>query len=73
MKYLLLAACAALIPGLAAAAPAFLPTRDVQVDYTLSGTGQAPQNYQLSYNARYQLARVDSPNGFFVLADLPRG
>lgn len=73
MKYLLLAACAALLPGLAAATPAFLPTRDVQVDYTLSGTGQAPQNYQLSYNAQHQLARVDSPNGFFVLADLPRG
>lgn len=49
MKRLLITALAALTPGLAAAAPAFLPTRDVAVQYTLSAAGQTPQGYQLSY------------------------
>lgn len=73
MKRLLITALAALTPGLAAAAPAFLPTRDVAVQYTLASPGQASQGYQLSYNAAAQLARVDSPSGFYVLANLPAG
>lgn len=71
MKHLALAAVAALTPALAAAAPSFLPARDVQVTYTLSSPAQAAGAYQLSYNAAQQLARVDSPNGYYVLANLP--
>jgi hypothetical protein len=70
MKYLLIAALAAFTPALAAATPAYLPSRDVVVQYTLSGTDQAPASYQLSYDATDQLARVDSPSGFYVLANL---
>lgn len=73
MQRILLTALAALTPALAQAAPAFLPTRDVAVQYTLTTPGQAPQSYQLSYNAAAQLARVDSQNGFYVLANLPAG
>ncbi len=70
-KHLAIATLASLAPAMAAAAPAFLPTRDVTVDYTLATPGQAPANYQLSYNAAGQLARVDSPSGYYVLANLP--
>lgn len=73
MKHFVLTALAALTPSLASAAPAFLPTRDVTVQYTLSNTGQAPQSYLLNYSAASQLARIDSPNGFYVLANLPAG
>ncbi len=73
MKRFLLTALAAFTPSLAMASPAFLPTRDVAVQYTLATPGQAPQSYQLSYNAAAQLARVDSPNGYYVLANLPAG
>ena len=71
MKHLLVAAIAALTPALAASAPSLLPTRDVTVNYTLSGTGQPTATYQLSYNAANQLARVNSPAGYYVLANLP--
>lgn len=71
MKYLLTAALAAFVPALASAAPVFLPSRDVVVDYTLAATGQVPENYQFSYNATDQLARVDSPTGFYILVNLP--
>lgn len=72
MKHLLLAALAAFSPAMATAAtPAFLPTRDVSVDYTLTTPGQAAASYELNYNAAEQLARVDSPSGFYVLANLP--
>ncbi|MDE1896149.1 MAG: hypothetical protein KGH91_03635 [Rhodospirillales bacterium] len=71
MKILALAAIAALTPVLAKAAPSFLPTRDVTVNYTLASPAQAAGAYQLSYNATQQLARVDGPNGYYVLANLP--
>ncbi|MBU6447993.1 MAG: hypothetical protein KGQ26_00055 [Rhodospirillales bacterium] len=71
MKHLALAALAALTPALAKAAPSFLPTRDVTVNYTLSSPAQAAGAYQLSYNAAQQLARVDGPNGYYILANLP--
>ncbi|MGE4482106.1 hypothetical protein [Acidocella sp.] len=73
MKRFLLTALTVLTPALAQAAPAFLPTRDVAVQYTLSSPGQTAQNFQLSYDAASQLARVDSPNGYYVLANLPAG
>jgi hypothetical protein len=73
MKHLLIAALAVFTPALAIAKPAFLPMRDVAVQYTLATAGQAPQSYQLNYNAAGQLARVESPSGYYVLANLPAG
>ncbi len=68
-----LAILAALTPALAAAAPAFLPTRDVSVDYSVTSPGQQPQTYRLSYAAASQQARLDSVTGLYVLANLPQG
>lgn len=72
MKFLLLIALAAL-PAAARATPVFLPTQDVAVTYQLSAPGRATENYQLSYDANDQLARIDAPAGFYVLGNLPSG
>lgn len=62
-----------LVPGVASAAPALLPTRDVLVNYTLAAPGQPTQTLQLSYNAAQELARISSASGYYVLANLPAG
>jgi hypothetical protein len=73
MKILLLAALTAL-PAAASATPVFLPTRDVAVTYTLTAPGRAAENYQLSYDAADQRARIDAPTaGYYILGDLPSG
>jgi len=64
---------AILAPTAALAAPVFLPTRDVAITYTLATPGRADANYQLYYDAAGELARVESPQGFVVLANLPAG
>lgn len=73
MKRLLVTALASLMPGLAAAAPAILPTRDVSIQYSLAVPGQQVQTVQLFYNAALEAARVVSDNGYYVLANLPAG
>lgn len=73
MKQLGLTALLSLIPSFALAAPAVLPTHDVQVSYSLTTPGQAAQTLQLSYNAQQELARISSDYGYYVLADLPAG
>jgi hypothetical protein len=60
------------LPALAQTPP-FLPGRDVSVSYELAAPGRATQDYQLSYNAARELARVDSAQGIYVLANLPSG
>jgi hypothetical protein len=64
---------AALAAGPAGAAPRFLPDQDVSVSYALNAPGQAAQNVQLSYDAADSQARVDSPQGLYVLANLAQG
>jgi hypothetical protein len=73
MKFLNLALLAGLCPGAALAAPVFLPARDVTVAYELAASGRAPAAYTLHYDATDQLARVESPTGLYVLANLPAG
>jgi hypothetical protein len=73
MKLLRLALLASLFPGVAFAAPVFLPTRDVVVTYELATSGRSPANYTLHYNAVDQRARVESPSGYYILANLPAG
>lgn len=73
MKRMLMTVLASLMPGLAAAAPVILPTRDVSVQYSLAVPGQAVQTVQLFYNAALESARVVSENGYYVLANLPTG
>ena len=53
--------------------PRFLPSRDVSISYALAAPGRDTQNYQLSYNAAGELARIDSPQGLYILASLPSG
>jgi hypothetical protein len=72
MRPLILITLAAL-PVAAQATPVFLPTRDVAVTYELSAPGRATENYQLSYDASGQLARIDAPAGYYVLGNLPAG
>jgi hypothetical protein len=72
MKLLFLTILASL-PMAAEAAPVFLPTRDVAVTYELIAPGRPTENYQLSYDASGQLARVDAPAGYYVLGNLPAG
>ncbi len=72
MKTLLPIALAAL-PLMANAAPAFLPNQDVAVTYALSTPGRTTQDYQLSYLAAGQLARIDSQSGFYILGNLQTG
>ncbi|MBB5373605.1 hypothetical protein [Acidocella aromatica] len=72
-RFIPLAALAALLPAAAAANPVFLPARDVAVTYSLTAPGRAPSTYQLAYDAADQLARVESQNGYYVLANLPQG
>lgn len=72
MKFLLLTTLSAL-PVAAQAAPVFLPTRDVAVTYELTAPGRATENYQLSYDAGGQIARIDAPAGYYVLGNLPAG
>lgn len=73
MQRLIITAFTCLFPGLALAAPALLPTRDVSISYSLSTPGEAPQTLQFSYNAAQERARVSSAYGYYVLADLPAG
>jgi hypothetical protein len=64
----------AITPAFAEQRPAFLPLRDVVVNYTLSVPGRPDAQYQLSYSAAGQLARVDDPvRGIYALANLPAG
>ncbi|HQT46136.1 MAG: hypothetical protein B7X08_01735 [Acidocella sp. 20-63-7] len=64
-----------LCAGPAAAAPVFLPTRDVSINYELSTPGQPTQNYTLDYNAASERARVENPaqGGIYFLLNLPQG
>lgn len=73
MRILGLGLAAMLLASAAQAAPVFLPVRDVRVTYALLAPGQPVANYQLSYDAADELARIDSQAGFFVLANLPQG
>lgn len=73
MNRLTLTTLALLAPALANAAPVFLPTRDVAVQYTLARPGQGARNFQLLYNAATQSARVNSAYGYYVLANLHEG
>jgi len=57
----------------ALAAPLFLPDQDVSVSYELSSPGNPVQDVQLSYSAAAGQARIDSPQGLYVLASLPAG
>lgn len=61
-------------PAYAGEHPAFLPTRDVAVDYTVNAAGRAPAQYHLQYDAADERARIDDPaHGTYFLADLPAG
>jgi len=74
MRIWLMAACAALLPGMACAAPAILPVRDVQVDYDVSAPGQPAQSFTLNYDAADELARIAPASGaVYLLANLPAG
>ena len=73
MKRLTMTAIASLTPVLASAAPAILPTHDVAVQYSLTAPGQSPQALELSYHAASEAARIDSDNGYYVLANLSAG
>jgi hypothetical protein len=57
----------------ALAAPRFLPDQDVAVSYQLASPGNPAQDVQLSYSAAAGQARIDSPQGLYVLASLPTG
>lgn len=70
-RYVLLAALA--VPGLAQATPVLFPTHDVTVTYAVAVPGQAAIQAVLSYQADTGQARVDSPYGYYVLADLQNG
>jgi hypothetical protein len=63
----------ALLPAAALATPVFLPEQDVAVSYELTAPGRAPADYQLSYDAEDELARIDTQAGYYVLANLPAG
>lgn len=72
MKLFYLAAF--IVCGLAHAAPPFLPTRDVTVDYAVDISGQTPQSVNVAFEAADQRARIDLiSSGVFILADLPAG
>jgi len=71
MKFLFSLALVTL-PVAVQAAPVFLPTRDVAVDYELIAPNRAPASYQLRYDAADQMARIDAP-GYYVLGNLPAG
>jgi len=62
-----------LAPMAAQAAPVFLPARDVAVSYELTAAGRSPAEYQVSYDAADELARVDTQAGYYVLANLTQG
>ena len=71
-----LAAPASALPASAlpaSAAPRYLPDQDVAVSYALSSPGNPAQDVQLSYSAAGGQARIDSPQGLYVLASLPDG
>jgi YD repeat-containing protein len=62
------------LPAQAAATPAFLPLRDVAVDYSVVAPGQPAMQYRLIYDAAGQLARVEDPmRGIYALVNLPAG
>lgn len=72
--YVFLFAVLGVAPAYAGEHPAFLPTRDVAVSYTVSAAGRAPAQYQLQYDAADERARIDDPaHGTYFLADLPAG
>lgn len=73
MKRLAMTAIASLAPVMASAAPAILPTHDVEVQYSLTAPGQPPQALELFYHAASESARINSNNGYYVLANLPAG
>ncbi len=61
-------------PAYAGALPAFLPSHDVAVSYTVSAPGRADANYQLEYDAGNQRARINNPAlGNYFLVNLPAG
>ncbi len=74
MKYLVWLCLLGALPAPAAATPAFLPLRDVVVDYSVDAPGQPAMLYRLIYDAAGQLARVESPaRGIYALVNLPAG
>ncbi len=73
MKRMILAGLFALVALPALAAPPFLPQQDVDVSYALTTPGQPAQDYQMQYDAAGRLARVESPQGIYILADLATG
>ncbi len=74
MKYLVWLCLLGALPEAAAATPAFLPLRDVAVDYSVTAPGQPLARYRLVYNVAGQMARVDDPaRGIYALVNLPAG
>jgi hypothetical protein len=61
------------LPFAAQAAPAFLPTHDVTVVYSVAVPQQQPLRATLSYQADSGLTRLDSPFGYYVLGNVQEG
>ncbi len=63
-----------ILPAQADTHPEFLPSRDVAIAYQVSAPGRASTNYQLSYDAANERARIDNPaQGDYFLVDLLGG
>jgi hypothetical protein len=63
-----------ILPAQADTHPEFLPSRDVSIAYDVSAPGRPEQNYQLSYDAADERARIDNPaQGDYFLVDLLGG
>ncbi len=71
---LVLLAALGIAPAAAATHPNILPVHDVAVSYRLDAPGRSPADYQFSYDAADQRARIDDPaRGTYFLVDLPAG
>ena len=74
LRPLILLAALGFMPAAASAHPNILPVRDVAVSYRLDAPGRPPADYQFSYDAADQRARIDDPaRGTYFLVDLPAG
>jgi hypothetical protein len=63
-----------LSPAYADSPPAFLPTQDVAITYTVSAPGRPDTQYQLEYDAAGRRARINDPaHGTYFLVNLPAG
>lgn len=63
-----------ILPAQADTHPEFLPSRDVAIAYRVAAPGRADANYQLSYDAADERARIDNPaQGDYFLVDLLAG